>query len=339
MTALSDYQRLESTGVWRPTPKAQRRDVVVALGEATLVLTDQKDTALAHWSLAAVERRNPGEMPAVFAPGADATEELELADAEMIAAIERVRRAVVRSRPAPGRLRTRVGLAAAALIVLGGAVLIPDALIRQAARVAPPAARAEIGVRTRRAHVERIAGPPCASPAGDRALRRLETRLLGPDGGRIVVVGDGLDHGDPCAGGDDPPVAPACRELRDARGRGGLHPGRTGGRAQSDPLLRLLDRTGTGAAFSLLTTGQVPDDKLQDYAEYLLATGSVAVPEDGLLAAFGEARVRSTPYAYAQDMTGEETVTLIEADPVPPDRAMTILTDGDWVALQGICGG
>jgi hypothetical protein len=53
-------------------------------------------------------------MPALFAPGDDATEELELTDAEMIAAIERVRRAVERARPAPGRLRTRVALAAAA---------------------------------------------------------------------------------------------------------------------------------------------------------------------------------------------------------------------------------
>jgi hypothetical protein len=30
---------------------------------------------------------------------------------------------------------------------------------------------------------------------------------------------------------------------------------------------------------------------------------------------------------------------LAAADPVPPELAMTILTDGDWVALQGICAG
>ena len=65
MTALSDYQRLEAPGVWRPSPDAQRRDVIVSLGDATLVLSDQKDAALAHWSLAAVERRNPGRMPAL----------------------------------------------------------------------------------------------------------------------------------------------------------------------------------------------------------------------------------------------------------------------------------
>lgn len=337
MTALSEYQRLEAPGVWRPSPQAQRRDVIVALGEATLVLTDQKDSALAHWSLAAVERRNPGRMPAVYAPGADATEELELADAEMVAAVERVRRAVEKARPAPGRLRTRLALAAAAAIVAGGALWIPDALIRQAARVAPPAARAEIGAELLN-HVERIAGAPCASEAGDRALRRFEARLLGPDGGRIVILRDGLSTATHVPGGtillshelvedhETPEVAAGYVLAERVAAQG------------SDPLLRLLDWAGTGAAFHLLTRGSVPDAELRDYAEHLLAAGSGTVPEDRLLAAFAEARVRATPYAYAIDISGEATVTLIEADPVPADRAMTILTDGDWVALQGICG-
>jgi hypothetical protein len=338
MTALSDYQRLEATGVWRANPRAQRRDVVVSLGKATLVLTDQKDTALAHWSLAAVERRNPGESPAIFAPGADATEELELADPDMVAAIERVRKAVAKARPAPGRLRTRLALGAAVLIVAGGALTIPDALIRQAARVAPPAARADIGAQLVD-HVERVAGAPCSSPAGDRALRRLESRLMGPEGGRILVLGDGLATAAHVPGGtillshellenyETPEVA-----------AGYILNARVEARA-SDPLLRLLDWSGTGAAFTLLTTGEVPDGKLQDYAEYLLATGSVAVPDAALLAAFAEARVRATPYAQALAATGADTAALAAADPVPPDLAMTILTDGDWVALQGICAG
>jgi hypothetical protein len=83
----------------------------------------------------------------------------------------------------------------------------------------------------------------------------------------------------------------------------------------------------------------MPDDKLQDYAEYLLATGASRCPRTGFSPPSEEARVRATPYAYAQDISGEATVTLIEADPVPPEARGPILTDGDWVALQGICGG
>ena len=56
MTALQKYERLEATGLWRETPDGQRREVVVSIGDATLVISDLNDTALTHWSLAAVER-------------------------------------------------------------------------------------------------------------------------------------------------------------------------------------------------------------------------------------------------------------------------------------------
>ena len=56
MTALSAYDRLEATGLWRASPDDQRREVVVSIGEATLTITDLNDTALAHWSIPAVAR-------------------------------------------------------------------------------------------------------------------------------------------------------------------------------------------------------------------------------------------------------------------------------------------
>ncbi len=338
MTALSDYQRLETTGVWRPSPDAQRRDVIVSIGEATLVMTDQADKALAHWSLAALERRNPGKSPAVFAPGADASEELELDDDEMIRAIERVRRAVERSRPRPGRLRSRIALGLIVALVAVGVLWVPDALIRQAARAAPEAARSEIGEAVLD-NVGRIAGPLCSSPAGERALSRLRTRLFGAAPGRIVVVRDALPAAAHLPGG----IVLLSRELVEDYetpevAAGYLLAERVAA-AETDPLLRLLDRAGTGAAFSLLTTGDLSGEDLRDYAEYLLGTSGAHVAEADLLAAFAEAGVRATPYAYARDVTGEATVNLIEADPVPPGEARTILSDGDWVALQGICGG
>ena len=57
MTALNQYQRLEAAGIWRETPQAQARDVIVSFGDATLVLTDPRsEVPLAHWSLPAVTR-------------------------------------------------------------------------------------------------------------------------------------------------------------------------------------------------------------------------------------------------------------------------------------------
>jgi hypothetical protein len=338
MTALSDYQRLETTGVWRSSPDAQRRDVVVAIGEATLVMTDHTDTALSHWSLAALERRNPGTTPAVYAPGEDAAEELEIADAEMIAAIERVRRAVERSRPRPGRLRSRIALGLVVAIAVVGLLWVPDAVIRQAARVAPEAARAEIGAAVL-ANVGRISGAPCVSPAGEQALARLKTRILGAEAQKLVVVRDALPAAAHLPGG----IVLLSRELVEdyetPEVAAGYLLAEKIAASQTDPLLRLLDWAGTGAAFGLLTRGEVPEEDLRDYAEYLLGAEGARVPDPALLSAFAEAGVRAAPYAYARDVTGEATVALIEADPVPPGEARTILSDGDWVALQGICGG
>ena len=66
MTALTQYSRLEATALWRPTLDAQRREVIVSIGDATLVIATINDQALTHWSLAAVVRANPAVSPAVF---------------------------------------------------------------------------------------------------------------------------------------------------------------------------------------------------------------------------------------------------------------------------------
>ena len=74
MTVLKQYQRLETFGIWHASPKEQRRDVIVSLGDATLTISDGKMQALSHWSLPAILRLNPGERPACFGPGPDIPE-------------------------------------------------------------------------------------------------------------------------------------------------------------------------------------------------------------------------------------------------------------------------
>ena len=40
MTAIKEFERLESLGLWRDLKDSQRREVVVSFGESTLVLSD-----------------------------------------------------------------------------------------------------------------------------------------------------------------------------------------------------------------------------------------------------------------------------------------------------------
>jgi hypothetical protein len=100
-----------------------------------------------------------------------------------------------------------------------------------------------------------------------------------------------------------------------------------------------LEASGTWASFQLLTTGDMQGEMLDHYAETLL-TGNRPLPDtDVALAAFTAASLRSTPYAYARDITGETVLPLIEGDPMAGQAQPPLLSDADWLRLQGICGG
>ncbi|SDN49978.1 hypothetical protein SAMN05216196_101720 [Lutimaribacter pacificus] len=342
MTALTQYQRIEATGLWRESAGAQRREVVVSIGDATLVISDLQDRPLAHWSLAAVERANPGERPALFHPDGDPDEVLELdADAgEMIDAIEKLRHAIDRGRPHPGRLRLlMLGLSAAAVAAVA-VFWLPGALREHAVSVVPAAKRADIGAALV-TQLQRVTGPACAEPQGQAALARLAARLPGP-GGRVpklAVVRDGVRDALMLPGGQILLRARLIEDHEDPDVVAGYILAAQERAALSDPLDRLLRAGGLRASFRLLTTGALPDETLQRYAETLPAVKHLPVPDDRMLAAFARAGVRSSPYAYALDMTGETVLGLIEADPfasTPPPRA--VLSDNDWLRLQAICG-
>lgn len=337
MTALKQYARLESVGVWRDGAEAQRRDVLVSFGDSSLVIADKAETPLAHWSLAAVRRVNPGTLPAVFSPGADATETLEIEDETMVEAIETVRRLIARRRPQPGRLR--IGLLAVSLAaVVGVAVLwLPGALLRYTVSVLPPATRDQIG-RDLLAEITRISGQPCRSELGPAALQTLEAHLLGPAGGEILVLPGGVRTTAHLPGGRILVSRNLVEDHETPDVLAGYVLAETLRREAEDPMARLLRAAGTVATFRLLTTGEMPEAPLAAHAETLLTAEPAPVADEALLARFAEARVPSSPYAYAVDITGEQTLALIEADPMWNGEAGRVLADTDWVGLQGICG-
>lgn len=347
MTALPEFQRLECPAIWRATRETQRRDVIVSFGDATLVITDERAAKpLAHWSLAAVVRLNPGKLPARYAPShledAEADEELELTDDTMIGAIEKIQAKIEFRRPHPGRLRSSFGGGAAAFFALLAVFWLPGAATRHVADVAPMTKRVEIG-RMALADLATLTGQPCHSAQGDAALERLATRLKGADEiavlpealngvrrlpGRVIAVGLPL-----LAAQDTPEVA-----------AGHIIAAELAAEA-SDPLVALLDWAGFGAAFTLLTTGEVPAEKLSGYGEHILRAPEEALKrspaqDEALLAEFEKVGVSSTPYAYSLDPSGETVLGLIEADPFKGAPApQPVMVDADWIALQTICDG
>ncbi|WP_434288403.1 hypothetical protein [Celeribacter sp. SCSIO 80788] len=341
MIALTEFERLEAPGLWLPDGESQRRPVIVSVGEATLTLSESRTDgqALTHWSLPAIERITPeGESPVRYRPAPDSTEELEIEDELMNEAIARIRRAIDRARPHPGRLRgVLIGTAVAALLGLG-VFWLPGALIRQAVTIVPTVTRAEIGQELLD-RIRRLSGAPCDTVHGARALNKLKTRLMPGGGGQIVVLTSGVALSQHLPGGivllnravvedhEDPDVVAGyvLAEIERAR--------------EEDPLERLLHEAGLMTSLRLLTTGHIPPEVLDAHAESLLTAPVTGPDRNKLIAAFAEAQVHSAPYAYALDITGETVLPLIEADGVRIETTRPVLSDGDWVALQGVCGG
>jgi len=338
MTALKQFERLEAPALWRAPDAAQRREVYVNFGDTMLVIRDKHETVLAHWSLAATRRINPGQRPALFAPGKGDAETLEFEDDTMIDAIERVRKAIERRRPRPGRLRLYVGLLVTVLVLAVGIFWLPGALISHLTRVVPFETRHQIG-RDLLVEISRLSGLPCTSAAGKPALRRLEARLLTEARGTIVVLKDGIAQSARLPGGL---ILVNKRHLEDHE-----NPDILAGYVLlervhteiTDPLRALLEQVGGFEAFRLLTTGKVAGPALASYAETILTAESDLPETARLLAAFAEARLPASPLAYDLDPTGETTLALIEADPYRNLPYPPVLPDATWVALQGICGG
>lgn len=333
-TAFDKYQRLEASALWREAPEAQRREVIISIGDASLLISDMQDRPLAHWSLAAVERANPGKTPAIFIPGGDDSESLELAEneTEMIEAIDTLRKALHRREPHPGRLRWAILLSSVAVLGAGLTFWLPNALRSHVVGLVPDLNRVVIGHDVI-GHLERTTGSVCHSDLGDQALKKLAQAigvseiLVVPGGikttaslpGTALVVGHSIveDYEDPAAA-----IGFMLAEATYA--------------AENDPLERILEFGGARESFRLLTSGQLAPDTLSAYAEHLAITEVGTPSTDGLIDGFVRLGLTASPYAYALDISGETTLALIEADAIISQSA-PILTDGEWVALQDIC--
>ncbi|ARO15117.1 hypothetical protein BVG79_01773 [Ketogulonicigenium robustum] len=303
MTALQQYARLESFGKWRPSADHAFRDVVVSFGDATLVLVDPAGRPLAHWSLPAIRAldRAP-DAPATsqtYTPDSDGDELLELDDALMIEALAKVMTAL--QTPQTRRLRLRLVVLGTMLTLALAAMLLLPVLVRnQALSVVPLAKRAELGVSIL-GHMQNQTGPSCRDPFGVRALEQLRQRVLGPGWpGRIVVL-----PGDAFA----PTVLPgrtivlshhALINAADPAELASLIAATAQTQTQTDPLRPLLADSGFAATAALLTTGDLPQSALVDYAHKILARPA------------GNAASAPAP-------TGN------------------VLNDNDWVGLLGIC--
>ncbi len=336
MTALDRYVRLESDALWRAGVDAQRRDVTISFGDATLVIADGAGRPLAHWSLPALIRQNPGAMPAIYAPDDEASEVLEITDTSMIEAIEEVRKALAKVRPHPGTLRHWLTGGLIAVTLALAVFWLPGALTRQTLAVVPLPKRMEIGAEML-GHLQAQTGAVCRSAQATVATDRLAQRLFGPETTTRIVVVPQLSQGAMALPGglialdygvlqvsDDPAVA------------AGFVLASRAAVVHMDPLESLLKQAGLGVTFRLLTTGEIPGDILKDNARALVEKDAPQADPDILRDILEAANIPQGPYlAVADARTG--SMPELGGDPMDGQPVPLILTDSDWVSLQNIC--
>lgn len=339
MTALDKYARLEAEGLWREQEDAQRKNVIVSIGSASLIITDAQDRPLTHWSIAAIARENPGKFPALYRPDGDAGESLELAESEkqMIDAIEKLRRAVEKRRPKPGRLRLLFVVSLVLAMVALSVFWLPNALKSYALHVVPAVKQEAIGKAILN-EMRSFAGNPCSSALADQSLVKLANRLEG-ERATLQILPDGIATTQHLPGGLILMPRELIEDLEDPDAVAGFALVELLRYEQGSALGDLLDFAGTLATFRLLTTGELPTQSLKDYALHILTLPPERVPEEAIIAAFAHLKLRIEPYAYALDITGEQSLALVEAGKLGQGTLEPSLSDSDWVRLQTICGG
>ncbi|MDO5658062.1 MAG: hypothetical protein Q4G36_07040 [Paracoccus sp. (in: a-proteobacteria)] len=344
---MTKFQRLEAQASWRPGAGAQLREVIVSVGEATLVVSDPKsDAPLAHWSLPAVTRLNPGEMPARFAPaGAPRAqgrhhsenpggEYVEIDDETMLAAIAELHRAIEARRPHPGRLRGRL-MWGAALLMAGFALFwLPGALTRHAAQITPQSERDEIG-RAVLADLIRSTGAPCRQPEAQAVLSRIAARSLGEQA-RLVVLPQRFETAMILPGG----LAVVPRDLVSGEDSPDILAGHlvaaemAAGRAS--PMLAALEYAGLRNVLSLLTSGTLPAGAMEGYGETLISTPPEPADPSQLAAQFAARQIPLAPYAQSLGLDAAATAELMALDRGGAAE-QALIPDRDWVLAQQIC--
>lgn len=294
-----------------------------------------KDSPLAHWSLAAVERINPGTLPALYRAAEDASDRLEVSEPEVVDAIDRILRAVGRGGPRSGRLRNALILVGLAIIGIFGVIWAPSAIRSQANAILPDAARTSLG-RDVFDRVRRITGAPCPDPLGQQALDKLAATYA--PGARVYVVPSGVETSATLPGDiillgrstveDHETAFVVAGYLLEAELASSLR----------DPMLDLLESASLMETGRLMTTGRLADRALEAHAKSRVQSGRTPPDDTALVDRFATLNLPLQPYVHAREMDDDVSAGLLAAAREPVGPMSSPLQDDDWVALQGICG-
>ena len=333
MTALDQFDRLESLGQWRKGHDNDAREVVVKFGKSTLVIEAEPDVPLAHWSLAALQKVEETPDYVSFRVDRDSDEYLTIDDPIMREAIDIVMaNHLATGTPVPRR-RSFVW-AGWTLLLLGGlTALVFFGLNQVVYTLISPEQADRIAVEMV-PRIEERTGPACRNEPGQRALNVIAARLSVDRPVNIRVIDLGDRHVLDLPGGTvilNRATVEAARSEAELAGWAAL------GLSEPNPeiaLQGLFDEGVSLDALTFLANGTVSGTAYERAVNRLLINGSsIGMPSpDRLSSLLEKAEIPASPLSAA--LRRENLVLQITGSQGPEKP---VLTDDQWVALQQIC--
>ena len=331
MTAIKEFERLESLGLWRDLKDSQRREVVVSFGESTLVLSDINNRPITHWSLAAIEDAGNSENGIIFTVDDLGEETLEIDDQIMISAIYKIKASIEARRPHPGRLRLFLG-ASILISFLGVSIFwLPNALTQYASNIVPDSKAVEIGEVILKS-IQKTTGSTCSTPLGERALRRLENRVIGSPSNRIQIIEMGNRPSLHLPGGNILLNYRLTLNEPNANLIAGYAILERAIEDEKSPLFDLFKSMGLKKTLKFLGTGDIDSSGL-GYCANKQLFGSLSAPKaDTISELFNVAEIPRTRFANHANRSD-----LLIANDLMAEEYLPILDEVDWLNLQEIC--
>lgn len=331
MTALDEFERLEGVGLFRPELGAQRVEVGVAFGKATLTLFDRHGQVIEQWSLAAVRRKNPKNTPALYHVEGDEDQLLELDDETLIGAIDAVQQSLANRIPPQRRVGTYVKLGVAALVVLVGSLVLPPALRSYGASVLSDSLRVELG-QSLLDEALRLAGPDCRGEVGLAAIQKVEARFALENGPTLSVAQ--LDRTTPVLLPGNVILMPlsVIEQAQSPDVLAGWVLSANSNFLRGHVLRPLLEDVSIWTVMKMLAAQDLSGSEKSALARAALSAEFQRPRVSTLLNAFDGAEISTTAFAKAENMP-----ELLQRDPYPAGSPRPLLKDGEWVGLRDIC--
>ena len=334
MTALKKYERLECIGLWRSNPAAQRREVILSFGKATLVLTDTQNRALSHWSLAAVEIQKGKSGQATLRPGFDAEESIEIDDRTMLDALLKVKKEISQSAPHPGKLRLILAIALITILSILSLFLGPQAITSYAGKILPNTKQLQLSEEIEQ-RIGQLAGPYCETPEGKSAAQKLIKRLKIQNLTKILILPGQRDKAIVIPNGKVILFENMINAADNPEVTAGYILSALSDYQNERPIQTHLSNAGVFISISLIMSNQLSEVQINILAKNALSHYPKSASNTTLLKSFNEAQVSISPFAKLKKSNVSNN--LIINDPYPTKSPSLILPDGAWLGLKSIC--